>query len=180
MKSFKIIISLLLVTLCVILCVACDNKTNAPAADNDGGGKKTDNVESKSGFYVEYKGVKITMGAKADNIIEALGEPQSRSEIGDCGGLGAQVRYTYPSVEVYVLESKTDGNIIDEITFRDDTVSTPEGVSIGMSVSDAKKALGEPSSETDDAILYTSGKYVLKVTVENEVVSKISYKTVSE
>ncbi len=179
MKTLKIIISLLLVTLCVFFCVACDGGKDNSA---DRGGSSSGNGDKNDGevkLYVDYNDIRIKLGAKADDVIEALGEPQSRTEIGDCGGLGAQVRYVYPSIEVYVLESKTDGNIIDQITFRDDVVSTPEGVCIGTSLADAKEALGEPTSETAKALLYTSGKYTLKLSISDGSVSEINYITSS-
>ena len=116
------------------------------------------------------------MGADADGIIESLGEPQERREIGDCGGLGAQVLYLYPSVEIYVLESKS-GNVIDQISFRDDIVSTPEGVYIGMSVSEAKDALGEPDNEASSSFEYENGDYVLVITHNEGKIRKIDYIT---
>ncbi len=179
MKILKIIISLLLVTLCVFFCVACSDGADT-SADRDGSSGSSDKSDKDDGavkLYIEYNGTKIQLGAKADSIIEALGEPQSKTEIGDCGGLGAQVKYTYPSIEVYVLESKTDGNIIDQITFRDDVVSTPEGVCIGATVAEAKQALGKPTSETDKALLYTSGKYTLKLSFSGDMVTEINYIT---
>ncbi len=181
MKIFKIIVSILLVCMCVAFCVACDNPSGVGSTDRDGDSQSgsKDNDESTVKLYVEYKGTKIELGAKADSIIAALGDPQSRTEIGDCGGLGAQVRYVYTSLEIYVLQSKTDGNIIDQITLRDDLVSTPEGVYIGMSDADAKEALGEPTRETQKAIFYTSGKYTLKLDIEDGKVTDINYITSS-
>ena len=164
MKKFRVIICAVLAILAVLSFSACENDT-------------TEGASSENSFYATYKGVKIVMGADADGIIEALGEAQERKEIGDCGGLGAQVLYTYPSVEIYVLESKTDGNIIDQISFRDDIIATPEGVYIGMDVSDAKTALGEPDSEGSGAFEYENGDHVLVITHSDGKVKKIDYIT---
>ena len=172
MNNFKRIICMLLALVCLFAFAACGEEKNS---------KDTDDA-SKDGvaYYVTYNNTKIKLGAAADDIIESLGEYQDRKEIGDCGGLGAQVKYSYPSVEVFVLESKTDGNIIDQITFRDDVVSTPEGVYIGMSIADAKDALGTPSSESDKSIEYENGKYLLKITVDGDSVKEIDYMTITE
>ena len=172
MKKFRVIICAVLAILAVLSFSACEKDT-------------TESASSENSFYATYKGVKIVMGADADGIIEALGEAQERKEIGDCGGLGAQVLYTYPSVEIYVLESKTDGNIIDQtdgniidqISFRDDIIATPEGVYIGMDVSDAKTALGEPDSEGSGAFEYENGDHVLVITHSDGKVKKIDYIT---
>lgn len=164
MKKFRVIICAVLAIFAVLSFSACEKDT-------------TESASSENSFYATYKGVKIVMGADADGIIEALGEAQERKEIGDCGGLGAQVLYTYPSVEIYVLESKTDGNIIDQISFRDDIIATPEGVYIGMDVSDAKTALGEPDSEGSGAFEYENGDHVLVITHSDGKVKKIDYIT---
>ena len=164
MKKFRVIICAVLAILAVLSFSACEKDT-------------TESASSENSFYATYKGVKIVMGADADGIIEALGEAQERKEIGDCGGLGAQVLYTYPSVEIYVLESKTDGNIIDQISFRDDIIATPEGVYIGMDVSNAKTALGEPDSQGSGAFEYENGDHVLVITHSDGKVKKIDYIT---
>ena len=139
-------------------------------------------AETGSGvaFYVEYNGTKIELGAKADKIIESLGEPQSVREIGDCGGLGAQVKYSYPSFYVYVLESDAKGNIIDQITFRDDVVTTPEGVYIGMSAEQAKQKLGEPSAQSDTALEYQKDSFLLRLVIKGGAVEQIDYMTVTQ
>ena len=166
MKKYIRAVCVALALLCAVFCVACGNDIEYCKEDYD-----------SNKFYIKYNNVAIKLGDKADAVIAALGEAQSRTEIGDCGGLGAQVKYTYSSIDLYVLESKTDGNIIDQITFRDDIVSTPEGVCLGVSVADAKAKLGEPTSSTDKALLYTDGKYTLKISISGDMVTDINYIT---
>ena len=168
MKKYLRFICLALALMCVVFCAACGGDDTS--GDNEG------NSEFDT-FYVKFDNVSIKLGDKADGVIASLGEAQSRTEIGDCGGLGAQVKYTYASFDLYVLESKTDGNIIDQITFRDDIITTPEGVYIGMTAADAKTKLGDPTSSTDKALLYTDGKYTLKLTIEGDAVTEINYIT---
>lgn len=162
----KKILCVAIALLCALGLVACKDKA----------------AETGSGvaFYVEYNGTKIELGAKADKIIESLGEPQSVREIGDCGGLGAQVKYSYPSFYVYVLESDAKGNIIDQITFRDDVVTTPEGVYIGMSAEQAKQKLGEPSAQSDTALEYQKDSFLLRLVIKGGAVEQIDYMTVTQ
>lgn len=167
MNKFLRYSCLALAVLCALFCVACGGDN--PSESNKEG--------STYKFYIKVNDTKIQLGEKADDVIAALGNAQSKTEIGDCGGLGAQVKYSYASFDLYVLESKTDGNIIDQITFRDDVVTTPEGVCIGSAVSDAKAKLGEPTSSTDKALLYTDGKYTIKLSVEGDTVTEINYIT---
>lgn len=169
MKNYIRVLCLTIALLCAVFCVAC--------GDKDGKDSEKNGSSEFDKFYIVYNGVTVKLGDKADGVIAALGEAQSRTEIGDCGGLGAQVKYTYSSFDLYVLESKTDGNIIDQITFRDDIVSTPEGVCIGASVADTKAKLGEPTTSTDKALLYTDGKYTLKVSISGDIVTDINYIT---
>ena len=158
MKKIKSIFAILVVALLALTATACKD------------GKKGE----ESSLYVEYNGIKIVMGAEADEIIESLGEPIDRTEMGDCGGLGAQVRYSYPSLDVYVLETNS-GNTIDEISFRDDIVTTPDGVYIGMDIKSAKAMLGEPESEDDRQLEYTRGDFSLIVTYTDGLVDGIYY-----
>lgn len=158
MKKIKLILALT-VALAMLLLVACS-------------GNKTDTDE----LYVEYKGVKVVMGADADEIIDALGEPIDSYEIGDCGGLGAQVLYSYPSLDIYVLESKS-GNVIDAISFRDDIVATTEGVYIGMEIDEAKALMGESDNETAKQLDYKKGDFTVSVVFADGAVSAISYET---
>ena len=165
MKKYLRSICVVLAILCLCACaVSCNSSTDN--GKNDGESTK---------FYVEYKDTKITLGAPADSIIAALGQAQNRVEIGDCGGLGAQVKYSYPSVDVYVLESKEDGSVIDQISFKDDVISTPEGVFIGMEVSKAKGILGTPDKESDKSMEYGDGKYALVIGFADGKVNRIDY-----
>ena len=174
MKNVKKIFVLLLAVLCLFSVVACDE---SKSADTNEVKDKADSQEGVA-YYFEYNGVSVELGASADGIIEKLGTYKDKKEIGDCGGLGAQVKYSYPSFDLYVLESKTDGSIIDQITFRDDIVATPEGVCIGMSLDDAKAKLGEPTSGTDTSIEYLDGNKLLKLGIEGGVITEIDYMTV--
>ena len=151
------------------------------ACDSGKGNTGDDNTDAKSeesavvNYFVNYNGAKITLGGAADAVISALGEPQSKSELGNCGGLGAQVKYTYTSVYVYVLETDS-GNTVDQIEFRDDLVSTPEGVSIGMKKSDVVAKCGEATTASANSLTYTNGKLNLSVGFDaNGTVNKVAY-----
>lgn len=148
----KKILALLLCLIMAFLVVACDGNDST---QNDNEGNK--NKESSVSFAVNYKSVKIELGADAGAVLSALGEAKSSSPMGNCGGLGTLTKYTYDSVEIYVLES--DGKAsIDQITLMDDAINTSEGVGIGSSLDEVLKACGDGhSKKTDTNITYTSG-----------------------
>ena len=160
----KFIVLVLVFSFCLLF-AACTEKTSS------------ENQNNENAYYIVFNEVTIKLGAKADDVVAALGQPQSKNEIGDCGGLGAQVKYSYPSFDLYVLESKTSGNIIDAISFRDDMVETSEGVCIGMGIDEAKTKLGEPSSSTEKELTYINGKYAIKIKFEDNTVTEIDYIT---
>ena len=173
MKMTKRIL-LILAVCCLIFSLAACDSSKGTTGNNDNTGAKTEESASVS-YFVSYNGTKITLGGAADAVISALGEPQSKSELGNCGGLGSQVKYTYTSLYVYVLESES-GNTVDQIEFRDDLVSTPEGVSIGMAKSDVVSKCGAAASESASSLTYTSGKLNLVIGFdESKAVNKIAY-----
>lgn len=130
--------------------------------------------ESGDVFYMEYKGTKIELGAKADSIISALGEAKSVKELGDCGGLGAQVKYTYSDIELYTLKS-ADGETVDGISFTSDLVSTSKGIFIGDSSDKVTEAYGQPTEQSDSSMIYTEGNMSLKFKLDGGVVSAVDY-----
>ncbi len=162
MSSLKRWILVLLVAILTLGLVACNG--NEKDADTE----SADEI----GFFVDCNGTKIELGKSAESALTALGEPNSRKEIGDCGGLGAQVRYDYASVTVYVLESKS-GDVIDEITLKDDLAETSKGIVIGSKEADVTTAYGKPHETEGDRLKYQSGDKCLMFTIKNGQVSAI-------
>lgn len=160
-KSIKLTAFFMAVMMLSLCLLACNN-------ESDGG-------EDKS-FYVSYKGVRIELGKDATPVIESLGDALSVSELGNCGGLGAQIKYTYSSLAVYVLENDKGATVIDGIELYDDSITTPEGVYIGMSASDAKSKLSG-AQESGSALILKDGKYYIKVKLDGGNVSEIHFGT---
>lgn len=168
----KIISVILLIAILCTGCIALAACGGDDDKDNDGG-KNGDASGSASIFYIEYKGVKIELGKPAEGIIEKLGAPSDKKEIGDCGGLGAQVKYSYPSIVIYTLKTD-DGETIDQIDILDDLVTTSKGIYIGSASADVEKKHGAPNKSTDTSIQYISGNKYLKFGIENGEVKSIS------
>lgn len=159
-KSLRIsalVVALLMMSLCLLAC-------------------SDDKDTTDKSFYVTYKGVKIELGKDADNIVDSLGDVLAVHELGDCGGLGAQIKYTYSSIALYVLEDKDGNAIIDGIELYDDSVTTPQGVYIGMSADEAKEKL-DGAKVSGNALTVVDGKYYLKVKLDGGKVSEIHFGT---
>lgn len=141
--------------------------------------QKQEEGEADGTFTVTYRDVKLTVGEDAEPVLKALGEPSNKKEIGDCGGLGAQVRYDYSSLILYVLESK-EGDVIDQITLTDDLVSTQKGIGIGDSQDKVKEAYGNVLQSDGSRLVYTSGNKTLTFQIENGTVSGIDLMQVTQ
>ena len=125
-------------------------------------------------YYVEFTGVKIELGADAEAVIDALGTPKATAEVGNCGGQGTLTKYTYASLELYVLTSGTSSTI-DQITLLDDSIATPEGIRIGTAQADVKTKCKTPTKSSDASYTYTSGNKNLKFNFRDGAVVGIDY-----
>ena len=170
---------ILAIFLCLLMMVsvlaACDSG-DGYKDDNSGSGaattKATEGASVK--YYVEFTGVKIELGADAEAVIDALGTPKATAEVGNCGGQGTLTKYTYTSIEVYVLTSGAS-KTIDQITLLDDSVSTPEGIKIGSTQNDVKTKCKTPTKSSDASYTYTSGNKNLKFNFRDGAVVGIDY-----
>ena len=172
----KKILAIFLCLLMMLTFVACDSGDDHKGDNGAGDTPKTTAAASSATvkYYVEVGGVKIELGADADAVISALGTPKATAEVGNCGGQGTLTKYTYASIEVYVLTSGSS-KTIDQITLLDDTVSTPEGIKIGSAQNDVKTKCKTPTKSSDSSYTYTSGNKNLKFNFRDGAVVGIDY-----
>ena len=151
--------------LCALLCtcfVSCNS-------NGDNGGSDT----AKDIFAVNVNGVKVELGADAEGVLGALGEATSTKSVGNCGGLGEQIKYTYPSIVIYTL--KADGKeTIDQIDLLDDLVATSAGIYIGSTASDVESAYGTPAKKSDSTIQYKEGNCYLAFGISGGEVTSVT------
>ena len=159
----------MLALLCAVMLASALVSCNGDGEENEGG--------ASNPFYVNYKDTKIELDKKAESVLEKLGEPKYSDNLGDCGGIGVQMKYTYDDITVNTLKEK-DGEVIHKIGFLNDLVSTPKGISIGSSEQEVRDAYGTPSSEENGKLTYTSGDLELEFTVKNGSVSAINYRRI--
>lgn len=162
MKNLLRTLSFCLAALTLVLClIAC------------GGGK------SGGDLYFETKdGVKITLGAPSDAIMEKLGAHTSVNSSESCGGFtGKDYVYTYQGFRVSTTPAKS-GQIVCKVELIDDSVKTPQGLYIGMSRTDAQTAMKGMTAETvGENLVYTAGNVKLQVVFRNDTVTGILYVT---
>ncbi len=155
MKRF---ISLALVLMMLICFVGCN------------GGSETKNYVFKSGD------VEVKVGGEANAVVSALGEAQNLVETPSCGG-GAEPdrEYTYAGFKFNTI-NENGANKIVKIVLTDDSVSTPEGITIGDGRDAVIETYGEDFTENaSGTLIYTDGETQLMFGITTGCVSAIHY-----
>ena len=112
----------------------------------------------------------------ADAVIEKLGDPIDLVETPSCGG-GAEPdrEYTYAGFKFNTVNENGLNKIV-KIVLTDDSVSTPEGISIGDGREAVIETYGENFTENASGTLtYTDGSVKLMFGITNGCVSAIHY-----
>ena len=148
-----------------------DSSAQADSSDT------TDDTAVSEGFVFEVDGVSIAMNAEADPIIEALGEYKSYFESESCAFEGLDKEYTYSGF-VLTTYPTDDVDYVSTVVFVDDTVETPEGITIGSSYDDVIAAYGESDSET--TCEYEEGDSQILILLEDGVVYSVQYIAITE
>ena len=153
MKRF---ISLALACLMIVFFVGCD--------------KEEVNYSFKSGE------VGFSVHHDADEVIGKLGDPIDLVETPSCGG-GAEPdrEYTYAGFKFNTVNENGVNKIV-KIVLTDDSVSTPEGISIGSTRDEVVAAYGDSFTENSSGTLtYTDGATKLMIGIKDGAVSAIHY-----
>ena len=153
MKRF---ISLALACLMLVCFVGCD--------------KEEVNYSFKSGE------VGFSVHHDADAVIEKLGDPIDLVETPSCGGGEEPDReYTYAGFKFNTVNENGVNKIV-KIVLTDDSVSTPEGITIGDGREAVIETYGEDFAENASGTLtYTDGATKLMFGISNGCVSAIHY-----
>lgn len=155
MKRF---ISLALLLAMLVCFVGCD------------GGSETKSYLFKSGD------VEIKVGGDANAAVSALGEAQNLVETPSCGG-GAEPdrEYTYAGFKFNTVNENGVNKIV-KIVLTDDSVSTPEGISIGDGRDAVIETYGADYTENaSGTLVYTDGVSQLMFGITDGSVSAIHY-----
>lgn len=162
-KVFQI---LLILSISITLC-ACGNGSAQSVEKTDGG---------KEAYIFETNSISIAIDSEAESILSQLGEAQSYFEAASCAFNGLDKVYSYSGFDLttYTID---DVDYISEITIRDDSVTTKEGIYIGSDIASLKASYGEPTEEKDGCYIYEKGNTRLSFVVSDDEVLSISYNT---
>ena len=153
MKKITALVLAMLMTLALCACGGDD----APSGAETG---KDDYSPDYGELYYVSGEVKFGIMDPAQEVLDALGEPQGTFESDSCAYQGKDMFYYYDGFEVMVND--VDGTLrITGITLADDTVSNPQGVKIGMDMSEALSLMGDPDYPESITVTHNGGVYKL-------------------
>jgi hypothetical protein len=122
---------------------------------------------------LRFRGVDLTVGAKADGIIARLGDDYTVTEAESCAGVGVDRMYTYPSVRLYVFAPEGGEAVISSVSYTDDGVQTADVLHIGSASADVIATMGQPDDENDVRLIYRSEDAVLTFGLRDGVVVSV-------
>ena len=176
----KLAVLLIGIFACITI-VGCEEKTISGDVSNKEqvetkktNDKNGDDAEATDGYVFKSGDVSIAIGAESDALIQALGEPISTYESPSCAFGDLDVYYTYAGFEVDTYQMN-GVNYISNIILKDDSVTTPEGLYIGMSADEIEKAIGAPDSKDGGNYVYSGSNMKLVIFVSGDKIDAIEY-----
>lgn len=165
----KLLVLLMAALLMLALC-ACGE--SVPPAETQSPEETPDsNISDYGELYFKSGETSFGIMDEAEPVLAALGEPDDTFESASCAYQGMDCFYYYDGFEIMVND--VDGvQRITGVTLSDDTVSTPQGVRIGMNVEEAIGLMGDIGySLNGDVYSFEMGPcaFLLRVDAENSI-----------
>jgi len=139
------------------------------------GGDGEDAVtDTPSSFLFKAGGVAISMGEPAAPVVDALGEPQSCFEAPSCAFDGIDRIYYYSGFELYTYPVNGEDFVLS-VNLTDDSVTTFEGIYLGMSYDNMLAAYGDDYAQSGEQYTYTRGDSTLSFLIDGDAIVVITY-----
>ena len=165
----KKLLMFLIAASCMCMC-ACGGDGNKDAGTN------ADTQKEEPSYVFTYNEIEVSVNEDIESVIEKLGEPIAYYEAASCAFEGLDKFYTYASFELNTYP-KDGKDMLASIYFKDDLVTTTEGISLGMSKEDMIEAYGEATKVNGNEYVYEKGNGVLKFILDGEEIISIEYQT---
>lgn len=164
----KKILCLILALMMAMTMAACgdNNPTNPPVTNEP--------TPASNGYIFHYNGTAIVMNADAAPILAALGEPKTYTEETSCAFDGKDKTYFFGSfyLQTYPMGEK---DYVYSVWFADDSVTTDEGVYVGMTQAEVENIYGTAGYNGSNAYIMTKDTSRLTIILTDGVVSSIQY-----
>ena len=137
----------------------------------------TDIDPQEENFSFTYNGTKITLGAEAAPIIDALGEPRSYTEEPSCAFEGMDKTYYYGSfyLSTYPLNGK---DFVYSFWFADDSVATEDGIRIGSTQEQMETIFGANCFNGTNTYMQSKGESKVVYLLEDGLIKSIQYELI--
>jgi len=152
--------------------VSGQEESGSNEGEDQGGQTSSQNAK---GYVFTVNGTVVEIDAKADPIVEQLGEPASVYEVPSCAFEGVDKKYSYNGFELdtYPLDGEDH---VSAVVFKDDSVATTEGICIGDSLEKLTEAYGE-GAEEGGMIVYGKDGMKLCFILQDGSVASIEYRS---
>lgn len=172
---------ILLFILAVTVLFGCGINTQGRAGTNKSAVttfSETDDISSKDTFVFEVKSTNFVIGEDPTGKINALSEKHYEFEALSCALSGKDIIYSFSGFNLTVNKENEESPCrLVSILLTDDSVTTKEGLYIGMSESDMEKIYGEPDEDNlYGSYTYKKGDMELNILTEDGTVSSIEYR----
>ena len=177
---------------CVIVCCsmcACDiSQSDVPEPNSKN--EITDNTKDDEAIvitaendsekvicsYINIGDVTLSLGEElTEDILNALGEPENLIQAPSCHYDGTDNIYFYSGLTLYTYLDNEKA-VLYSIEVSDSNYPTPEGVQVGMTLTEVEEIYGNIFEEIANGISYSLGDgMVLNFRTENEYVTVIEY-----
>lgn len=153
-----------------------DEKPLEQELKEQGKDEQAEGREKYKGYVFFYQDIPIEIDADAEPIIGQLGESNSYFEAASCAFDGIDKMYTYNSFEIDTYP-KDNRDYISAVIFKDDAVTTAEGVGIGDSADKIKEVYGGDVVEGNGTLVYEKDKVKLIFILQDGIVVSIEYRS---
>lgn len=176
MKKFIALAFAFCLSLSLVACGGSDDTTKAPEETKAPVASNTGSYTGK-GYALTIDGKDVQIGMSGEDMLALLGEANSVFEAPSCAGEGIDYTYTYAggSVEITTVPNAQGVNLIDAIVLKDDLISTPEGISLTMTLADVTAAYGDGYTTSGNAYVYAQDGMQLQFIIENDEITSIQY-----
>ena len=178
-KNLKIRVLLTMMTLATFVVVGgCSNEK--PDRNITIGGDKTTSApveenDTAESFAFVHNNVKVTPNDLVDPLVKALGSDYSYFESPSCAYIGLDKCYVYKGFTIYTYPDSDAVDHVLQVVLTDETVSTPEGLTVGDAATKVVELYGNSYVESNGSYAYTSGKTSLMIIIQDDVVKSIQY-----
>ena len=124
-------------------------------------------------FSVSRGETEITLDAPAEPVLAALGTPFGYGEQRGTSRKGVEKTYRFSGLDVRTYQGK-DGERILNLLITDDSLETPQGISVGDTAAQVRQCFGQDAIQGNRCTIQTASEKMVLL-LENNLVASIQY-----